>query len=122
MRKNVMVTLPTYDEYDLKHEVRVKDGVPCETCGQLPIVVKPITLRHVCCEALVNGPSPKDDTAEKKLARWELAQKIAGADEPDFSAEELALLTVQIYAAYTAPAVYGPAAALLKIEEEPAAT
>jgi hypothetical protein len=77
------------------------DGARCATCNQLiEMTTRDITLRRVCIEAL-GAEEPQQDpkkrvSAEERVDRFKLAQRIGGNDKVEFSPEELVLVRAQI--------------------------
>ena len=82
-------------------------GERCPACGQ-PIVTaqEELTLRTVCIEALTFGyDDEKGLSAEKKIGRATLAQRIFDEDEPEILAKEIALLQKLVNKRYRHPLI-----------------
>lgn len=72
------------------------------------------TLGYVCTEALMATYRNEEQlSAEKKVGRYKLAQKIVGEGEIELSVEEVALLKELVGKAF-GPSVVGPAYELLE--------
>ena len=87
----------------------IENGKPVIVNGK-PLIEKSVevTLRNVCCEALLAVFPNENEMGEQKLKRWILAEEIHTHNTVDLQAEDISLLKKRIGEGF-GPAVVGPA-------------
>lgn len=68
---------------------------------------EPLTVRSVCCQALLRTDAKEENSAESSLERWDLARRIHDKDKVELRAEDVTLLK-QLIGKVFVPAVVGP--------------
>jgi hypothetical protein len=94
---------------DFSQRLLTITGAPLTDAGQ----DVPLTLAAVSVAALLADYKNEQPTADEKVRRWKLAQKIHAADEVAIAIEDVALIKKLIGTAY-APLVVGQAFAMLE--------